>query len=73
MFDLCDAAKHVIFVVGEFQKYNYMMVDDKYFDLNDFSMLTDTVKTVFNADCFVTSVADIDNAEKLFAMINNKT
>lgn len=70
MFDLCNSSKYVFFVVGEFQKYNYMMIDDKYFDLHNFSELADTVKSAFNTKCFVTSFADIDSADKLFAMMN---
>lgn len=73
MFDLCNSAKICFFVVGEFQKYNYMMVDDDYFDLNDFTELESTIRDVFSAKCFVATVSDIDTADKLFAIANCKT
>jgi hypothetical protein len=69
MFDVCDRAKYVFFVVGEFQKYQYMMIDDKTFDLNDFEKLSFIANKRFNNKCFVTPFSEVDTAEKLLSII----
>ena len=70
MFKMCKSASYIFFIVGEFQEYQYMMIDDKYYDLNCFKEIINAAELAFNARCFVVKVADVDSAAKLLAMID---
>lgn len=39
MMDMIERAKHVFFIFGESQNYDYLQIDNSYFQLNDFERL----------------------------------
>ncbi len=48
LFNLCRKAKHIFFVYGEFQKFNYIQIGSEFHDLNEFSDLEKVIKNIFD-------------------------
>lgn len=71
MMELCKAAEFVFFVVGEYKDYEYMMIDEERFDLNDFSDLKNAINDSFDAKCFVKPFKTIDSADKVLSIIGD--
>jgi len=65
MIDLCQAAKYAVFVVGEFQGFEYMMIDDIAYSLNDFDRLTSVINDKFQSQCFIKKYPEIETADKM--------
>lgn len=70
MFDMCNAAKYIFFIFNE-ENYNYMLIDDNYFDLHDLTELKNVVNDKFNAQSFVLKVNEVDSADKILDIIND--
>lgn len=47
LFSACEAAKYVFFVKGETQSYEFLEIDDTYFDLKDYTSLLSSVLSRF--------------------------
>lgn len=71
MFDLCNKAKYIFFVLGEFQKYNYIQIGKEYYPLNDFSQLEKVLDANFNVKFSIINIDDINSAEDLLGIISN--
>lgn len=61
MMDACHAAKIVIFVFHNPQNYKHMLIDDKMFDLEDLSLISEAAAEAFKAKAHV--VTDIELIE----------
>lgn len=70
MFDACRNAKYILFIFDEVQHYNYMMIDEKRFDLNDLGVVDDVVKKVFTPLSFVRNLKEVNTAEKVISMLD---
>ncbi len=46
---MCEKAKIIFFVYDETQGYNFMAIDDSYYDLNSLEPIKEAVKNKFNA------------------------
>lgn len=71
MFEMCSAAKQILFVQGEFQEFNHMMVDDDAYDLNEMSVIQETVTELFGAKSLVVRFSEIDSAEKALELLKS--
>jgi hypothetical protein len=69
MFDICNKAKHIFFVFGEYQNYQYMKIDDKVFNLHDFKKLSSVANQKFDNKCIITKYSDVNSAEKLLNLL----
>lgn len=69
MFDVCNAAKYVLFVFLEDQQFNYMMVDDIYLDLNDLEVVELAMKETFGTKSFVVNFEDVNSSEKILKIL----
>lgn len=69
MFNMCLNAKHVFFIFQRSGGYNYMCIDDNFFDLHDLDCIKLAVKKRFKAQSFVITDNEISNAENLLKMI----
>ncbi|PKF62533.1 hypothetical protein CW745_03655 [Psychromonas sp. psych-6C06] len=69
MFELCDKAKRIIFVISNTQNYQYMMIDDEFTDLNDIERLTSVTKKLFGSKCIVTNFDEISNFDLLLKKV----
>ncbi len=70
MFSLCNAAKYIFFVFGEYQEYEYMMIDDHHFDLHNFKNIEHVANDIFSTQSFVITANEIDNADLLLKKIH---
>jgi hypothetical protein len=71
MFQLCNNAKYIFFVFGEYQEYKYMMIDDHSFDLHNFKDVENIVNNTFSAKSFVVTADEFNDADMLLAKINH--
>ena len=69
MFDLCEVAEYVVFVVGEFQEYEFITIDEETFNLSDLGSLNDAAREVIGGKCVVAKYSEIDTAIKLLKTI----
>lgn len=72
MFEICKAAKYVFFIFGETENYKYIMIDDKKYSLTDLSPIQDAIDTNFKGNTIVTTLENVDSAEKLLQMTELK-
>ena len=68
MFDIVEHTKYVFFVYYNPQKYKYMIIDDRYFDLDDLSNLKYLIEKKFGKNKIVIRSDDlsIDDIINLF-------
>ncbi|MCR9672207.1 hypothetical protein NB557_02915 [Vibrio alginolyticus] len=70
MFDRCNSAKYILFVVGNFQEYNYMLIDDEKFSLNDYCELPKICHDIWGEQCQVFHFEEVDSAYKILKKLN---
>lgn len=71
MFDKCNSAKYIFFIFFENQSYNYMMIDNEKFDLNDLSEIKNTVNNIFGSKAFVLKMNESCSVNDIFKVINS--
>lgn len=69
MFNMCDRAQKILFVLGEFQSFDFMAIDDEVHDLTDIKTIRNVVAQNFGARALVARFQEIDTATKLLALI----
>lgn len=69
MFDICNSAKYILFVFGEYQQYNCMAIDEHSLYLHDLQEIKAAVQTTFSAKSFVTLFSEVNSADKVLEMI----
>ncbi|WP_226648455.1 hypothetical protein [Microbulbifer variabilis] len=70
MFEWCDSAKKIIFVFGEFQGYEYMMIDNDIYLLKEFSRLSSVLKDKFGDKGTIRNFSEVDSAEKMLKVLD---
>lgn len=70
MFEVCHQAKYILFVYEETQGYNYLMIDDQYYDINDYSEVKSTLSEIFKAKSFVSDLSEVKTPEKIIELIS---
>lgn len=71
MFELCHKAKIIIFVVGEFQGYEKMIIDDRVFSTKNTSILSESVMSKFGAKAKVLNFDEVSSYLKLSFVLDN--
>jgi len=66
MFHICNHAKYIFFVFGEYQDYHYMSIDTMQFDLHNYQEIQTVAKEIFSAKSFVLNANDFENIDMLF-------
>lgn len=69
MFDMCAHAKHILFVLGEFQNWKFMSIDDEVHDLTDLEPIQSAAKDAFGGKAQVVTFQEIDHPSKLLKHI----
>lgn len=69
MIEMCSRAQSVLFVLGEFQNFDFMAVEDEIHELDDLDPIRAAVEGSFGPRAQVLRFAEIDTAEKLLARI----
>lgn len=69
MFEVCENAKYILFVFEESQGYNYIMIDDECYDLNDFSEVREVLNDTFSARTVVADLNDANSVEKVMGLL----
>ena len=70
MFHICNAAKFILFVFIK-GHYNYMMIDDIYFNLNDLELVKNAVEEAFTTKSFVVNFSEVNSSEKILELLRN--
>lgn len=71
MFKKCRSAKYILFIFAENQDYKYMMIDDDYFDLTDWSPVEEVAKELFpDSIIFVKNIDTVDSPEKVIQLLD---
>jgi hypothetical protein len=65
----CTKAQSVIFVVGETQGYDFMMIDEEHFDLRNSEIISYVANKKFDKKCHVVSLADVASPGSVFDII----
>jgi hypothetical protein len=69
MFNTCNKAEHIFFIHMENQGLNYMMIDDKRFNLHDFQNILSIAHGIFKAKVDIVDLSKINNAQEIIDMI----
>lgn len=69
MLKKCNKAKHIFFIHLEHQGYNYMMIDNNKFELNDFQDVLSIANDMFDAKIHIVDVNKINNIQYLLNII----
>jgi len=69
MFEKCNNAKYIFFIHLENQGYNYMMIDDEKFKLNDFQEIIDVANDIFDAKVHLLDVNKLNGAKEILQII----
>ena len=69
MFDMCDRAQKIIFVVSREQFCDFMAIDDDVYNLDDIEPIRDAVAQIFGERAIVVELHEIDTAHKLLNRI----
>lgn len=71
MFELCREARMIYFIYGEFQKLNYIQIDDNFHALNDFSQLENVIKNAFDKPYSILNIGSNDDISKILLFAEN--
>lgn len=69
MFNLCRKAKHIFFVYGEFQKFNYIQIGSEFHHLNDFSHLEKVIKSTFDKPYSIVDLSNQNDIDKVLTFV----
>ena len=69
MFDMCESSEYILFIYQRPENYNYMSIGDRCFDLHDLTPINMAVKEKFNAQSFVITLDEFNNAENLLQLM----
>jgi hypothetical protein len=72
LFEMCDKAKHIIFVFGETQGYKFMSIDDKVFMFSELDALRQDMYTLFNREVTVTTLDSFNTPSDILKIINER-
>lgn len=65
MLETCDEAKHIFFISGETQGYNYIQIDKSFYFLNDFHELNKILTTKYGTKFSIININNIVGPEDL--------
>lgn len=71
MFELCHKAKIIIFVVGEFQGYDKMIIGDRFFSTKNTSILRESLISKFGSKAKVVNFDEVSSYLKLSFVLDN--
>jgi hypothetical protein len=71
LLNMCEKAKIIFFIYDENQQYNFMAINDKYFNLNNLEPIKAAVKDKFNAKSIVIKSNDIKSPYDILEIIKN--
>jgi len=71
LMGLCEKAEIIFFIYDETQHYNFMAINNTYFDLNDLDPIEDAAKSTFKAKSFVMKSKGIESARDMIEIIRN--
>ena len=71
LVNLCEKAEIIIFIYDETQGYEFMAIDDVYFNLHDLEPIKKALKSKFSAKLMVMKSEDIKTPHDMLSMINN--
>lgn len=69
MFDMCDHAHTILFVVDRPPSCEFMAIDDDVYDITDIEPIRDAVAQIFGERAIVAEFQEIDTENKLFKLI----
>lgn len=70
MFDMCDSAQKILFVVERNKSCEFMAIDDEVFNLTDIDPIKDAVFQAFGERAIVVDFGEINTANKLLSCLN---
>lgn len=68
MMDLCDKVDHIFFIFSENQNYNYLKIDDEYFNLDDFERLDNFCRSKYGEKYFRLNTNEINSPETILRL-----
>lgn len=71
MFAMCNKAEHVFFMYCDVQNFQFMLTDDLYQDMTDLSEVEEVVKNTFSANTYITSLKEMNSADKILDAISH--
>ncbi|MEL0630920.1 hypothetical protein [Psychromonas aquatilis] len=61
MLDMCNKAKHILFIFGDHQNYKYLQIDNKHYFLNDFDRLNKICSKKYDSKFSI--ISNINNVD----------
>ncbi|CAA6823255.1 MAG: TPR domain protein, putative component of TonB system [uncultured Thiotrichaceae bacterium] len=66
MVEVCNTAKHIVFVFENSQNYKYMQIDNEYFKLDDFSTLNEVCNKQYGSKFSLINTSEVEDIVEFF-------